>query len=89
MDQNQDFEGQLLHQVFLKVRIVWHTPKDQSKYYIVPGSKDKSIVGRNGAKDKKEGKEQKNRAQLLNSTSKKGTEAKSDLSEHRYAARYC
>lgn len=39
--------------------------------------KTKGIVGRGGAKDKKEGKEQKKpRGQLLNSTSKKGTEAK-------------
>lgn len=60
MEQNQEFEGQLLHQAFLKVHIAWHTPKDQSKYYIVPGSKDKVIVGKDAAKDKKEGKEQKN-----------------------------
>jgi len=56
VDQNQEFEGQLLHQAFLKVRRAWHTPEDQRKYYIVPGSKDKGIVGSDGAKDKKEGK---------------------------------
>lgn len=60
MAQTQELEGQLLPQVFLKVHIACHTLEDQSKYSIVPGSRDKGVVGENGAKDKKEGIEQKN-----------------------------
>lgn len=41
----------------------------------MPGPRDKGIAGRDMAKDKNEGKQQKLRGQLLDSTSKKGTKS--------------
>lgn len=42
----------------------------------MPGPRDKGIGSRDVAKDKNEGKQQKLRGQLLDSTRKKGTETK-------------